>query len=59
MRLFRHAGLDPASRRRLDEVGNHLTLGPGFHRSPWIPAFAGMTLFVKTLVYAQTQSKLS
>jgi hypothetical protein len=44
MRLFRHAGLDPASRRRPDESQEPCQrLGPGFHREPWIPAFAGMT----------------
>ena len=30
---------------RGNSVGNHLRLGPGFHREPWIPAFAGMTPF--------------
>jgi len=34
MRLFRHAGPDPASRRR---------------RKNWIPAFAGMTAFMDTV----------
>jgi len=39
MHLFRHAGLDPASRRSWKY---------------WIPAFAGMTTFMKTVVYGQT-----
>ena len=44
---FRHAGLDPASRRRPDESWEpSQRLGPGFHREPWIPAFAGMTPFM-------------
>ncbi len=58
MRLFRHAGLDPASRRRPDESREpSQRLGPGFHREPWIPAFAGMTTFMKTVVYGQTLIK--
>ena len=51
--LIRHPDVVPT------KVGNHLILGSGFHREPWIPAFAGMTLFIKTLVYGQTQSKFS
>ena len=44
MRLFRHAGPDPASGRRPDESREpSQILDPGFHREPWIPAFAGMT----------------
>ncbi len=47
MNLFRHAGRDPASRRRPDESREpYQRLGPGFHREPWIPAFAGMTTFL-------------
>jgi len=39
MALFRHAGPDPASRRRPDESREpYLKLDPGFHRDPWIPA---------------------
>ena len=46
MHFFRHAGLDPVSRRRPDESREpSQRLGPGFHREPWIPAFAGMTIF--------------
>ena len=29
-------------------------LGPGFHREPWIPAFAGMTILIEMVVYKQT-----
>jgi hypothetical protein len=48
MHLFRHAGLDPASRRRPDESREpSQRLDPGFHREPWIPAFAGMTFFIE------------
>jgi hypothetical protein len=37
--VFRHAGLDPASRRRPDERrGPCQRLGPDFYREPWIPA---------------------
>ena len=50
MHFFRHAGLDPASRRRPDESREpSQRLGPGFHREPWIPAFAGMTTFLETV----------
>src|SRR4030042_5048314 len=58
MHLFRHAGPDPASRRRPDESREpSQRLGPGFHREPWIPApvskygtsFAGMTTFWETV----------
>ena len=53
--LFRHAGLDPASRRRPDESREpSQTLGPGFHREPWIPAFAGMTILIEMAIYKQT-----
>ena len=42
--LVRHAGLDPASRLRPDESREpSQRVGPGFHREPWIPAFAAMT----------------
>jgi len=73
MRLFRHAGLEePAPYLirghpvgRPDESQEPCQrLGPGFHREPWIPAFAlnrawfrafaGMTTFMKTVVYGQT-----
>jgi len=27
----------------LTDIENHQKLDPGFHREPWIPAFAGMT----------------
>ncbi len=37
--LIRHPGVVPA------KVGTIERLGPGFHREPWIPAFAGMTNF--------------
>ena len=49
---FRHAGLEEpapyfdtgASRRRPDKSREpSQRLDPGFHREPWIPAFAGMT----------------
>ena len=47
MGLFRHAGLDPASRCRPDGSREpSQILDPGFHREPWIPAFAGMTTFM-------------
>jgi len=50
MHRFRHAGRDPASRRRPDESREPLQrLGPGFHREPWIPAIAGMTAFLETV----------
>ena len=50
MHFFRHAGLDPASRHRPDESREPSQgLGPGFHREPWIPAFAGMTTFLETV----------
>jgi len=29
-------------------------LGPGFHREPWIPAFAGMTILIEMEIYKQT-----
>jgi len=49
MHFFRHAGPDPASRRRPDESREpSQRLGPGFHREPWIPAFAGKTSFSKS-----------
>jgi hypothetical protein len=55
MRLSRHAGLDPASRRRPDESREpSQRLGPGFHREPWIPAFAGMTVLIEEAIYKQT-----
>ena len=39
-----HSGLDPESSRRPDESREpSQRLDPGFHREPWIPAFAGMT----------------
>ena len=47
--------LDPASRRRPDESREpSQRLGPGFHREPWIPAFAGMTILIERAVYKQT-----
>jgi len=50
MHLLRHAGPDPASRRRPDGSREpSQRLGPGFHREPWIPAFAGMTNFLETV----------
>ena len=63
MELFRHAGLDKpapysdtvASRRRPDESREpSQRLGPGIHREPWIPAFAGMTLLFENHIYGQT-----
>ena len=55
MRLCRHAGPDPASRRRPDESREpSQRLGPGFQREPWIPAFAGMTLLIEDDIYKQT-----
>ena len=34
--------------RRPDESREpSLRLGPGFHREPWIPAFAGMTILIE------------
>ncbi len=46
--LLRHAGHDPAARRRPDESREPVQeLDPGFRREPWIPAFAGMTHFCK------------
>jgi hypothetical protein len=50
MDSFRHAGPDPGSRHRPDESREPCQrLGPGFHREPWIPAFAGMTTFLQTM----------
>ena len=50
MHFSRHAGPDPASRRRPNESREpSQRLGPGFHREPWIPAFAGMTTFLETV----------
>ena len=55
---FRHAGLEEpapyfdtgASRLRPDESREpSQSLDPGFHREPWIPAFAGMTAFYETV----------
>ena len=52
---FRHAGRDPASRRRPDESREPAQrLDPGFHREPWIPAFAGMTILIEAPIYEQT-----
>ena len=50
MRLLRHAGPDPASRRRPDESRepSHMP-NPGFHGEPWIPAFAGMMGFLESI----------
>ena len=31
-----------------------ITLGPGFHREPWIPALAGMTILIEAAIYKQT-----
>jgi len=51
MHFFRHAGLDPASRLRPDVIRDpFLRLDPGFHREPWIPAFAGMTILIYGMV---------
>jgi len=37
-----------ASRRRRGESRElSQRTGPGFHREPWIPAFAGMTILIK------------
>jgi hypothetical protein len=45
---LRAGRLDPASRRRPDESREpSQRLGPGFHREPWIPAFAGMTILIE------------
>ena len=50
MLFFRHAGPDPASRRHPDESREpSQRLDPGFHREPWIPAFAGMATFLETV----------
>jgi len=40
--MFRHAGLDPASRRS---------------RKSWIPAFAGMTTLIEGVICKQTLNK--
>ena len=54
MQPFRHAGLDPASRRRLDESREPFQrLDPGIHREPWIPV-TGMVPFWQPAVYGQT-----
>jgi hypothetical protein len=53
---LRAGRLDPASRRRPDESRElSQRLGPGFHREPWIPAFAGMTILFKEAKDKQTQ----
>ncbi len=53
--LFRHAGLDPASRRRAGESREpSQILNPGFHRGPWVPAFAGMTSLIERAIYKET-----
>jgi len=68
--LVRHAGFDPASRRRPDEPRIGSGAGFGNHLKDWAPvctgnpAFrleftplqngAGMTIFFKPLVYKQT-----
>jgi len=59
MHFFRHAGRDPASRRRPDKSREPSPrLDPGFHREPWIPAFAGMTTFGKTVsLYTDSYQK--
>jgi len=47
---LRAGRLDPASRRRPDESREpSQRLVPGFHREPWIPAFAGKTIFLGTI----------
>ena len=44
-----------ASRNRPDESREpSQRLGPGFHREPWIPAFAGMTILIEGAIYKQT-----
>jgi hypothetical protein len=57
MRILRHAEPEkpaPYLRRSPDESREPFQrLGPGFHREPWIPAFAGMTVFMKAVVYGQ------
>src|SRR4030042_3001571 len=40
--MFRHAGLDPASRRS---------------SKYWIPAFAGMTILIEGVIYKQTLNR--
>ncbi len=42
-----------ASRRRPDKSREpSQRLGLGFHREPWIPAFAGMTLFNENVIHS-------
>ena len=53
--MFRHAGLDPASRHCPDQSREPFQrMDPGFHREPWIPAFAGMTILTEGVIYKQT-----
>jgi len=41
MHFFRHAGLDPASRRRPDEPRIRSGAGVGNHLKNWVPVFTG------------------
>jgi hypothetical protein len=53
--LIRHAGLDPASRRRPDESREPFRRpDPGFQRELWILALAGMTILFEAAIYKQT-----
>ena len=50
----RYGGIQTSSRPRIKYGVNSSRepsqrLGPGFHREPWIPAFAGMTTFLETV----------
>jgi hypothetical protein len=50
-----HPGEKPGFRRRPDESREpSLRLDPGFHREPWIPAFAGMTNLVEFQLFTSS-----
>jgi hypothetical protein len=58
--LIRHPDIVPTTYQVPGKLqsGTISRLDPGFHREPWIPAFAGMTILIEVAIYKQTLMNL-